>query len=132
MILLDKSKRPAVVEDLCQLIDDEVSGKGLTIKGSYAVVKRFKPNMIGSAVNGLLPAFLEKLQPFYDQGKPLSVTFENQKSQVADALLSVTDDKFARTSREALKKIYTKLRPQAKKHVEQALPGLAQVLEKHL
>lgn len=132
MILLDKSKRPAVARDLRQLIDDEVSKKGLTIKGAYAVVKKLKPDMIGSAVNRLLPAFLEKLEPFYAQGKPLHETFENQRSSVADALLEVTDYRIERTPREALKKVYGKLRPQAKKHVEQALPGLAQVLEKHL
>lgn len=50
-ILLDETKRPAVVTDMQQLIDEEVEAKsgvsGLAIKGGYGLVKKVKPGKIG-------------------------------------------------------------------------------------
>jgi hypothetical protein len=54
-----------------------------------------------------------------------------QRSRVADALLSVTDSKADGAQSGVVRKTYTKLRPSAKKHVEEAVPGLAVLLEKY-
>ena len=52
------------------------------------------------------------------------------KSQVADALLAVTDHKAQKASG-AIRGAYDKLRPMAKKQVEAAAPRLAAMLERH-
>jgi hypothetical protein len=54
-----------------------------------------------------------------------------QKSKVAEALLSVTDEKAQRADNALVATTYKKLRPSAKEHVEQAVPGLATLLDKH-
>ena len=58
-ILLDSSRRPAVVTDLRDLVDAEVSDKGgvsgAVVKTGFAAVKKIKPGIIPSAVDTLLP-----------------------------------------------------------------------------
>jgi len=138
--LLDKAKRPAVTADLTTLVDAEVAGKGgvsgTVIKAGYAAVKKVRPGFVNHAVGALLPRFVDALEPLWveyrtsgggDFGKFLAA----QPDRSADTLLSVTDARARATGREALKKGYEKLRPNAKKHVIEALPRLGQVIEKH-
>ena len=51
-------------------------------------------------------------------------------SQLADNLLAVTDRRAAKAERPVIQSTYEKLRPSAKKHVESAVPRLAQLLER--
>ena len=53
------------------------------------------------------------------------------KSRVAEGLLSVTDRKAQKADSDVIKKAYEKLRPMAKGQVEAAAPRLARLLEKH-
>lgn len=139
-ILLDETKRPAVVTDMQQLIDEEVEGKtgmsGLAIKSGYGLVKKVKPGIIADAVDSMLDDFTARLEPFYADYRTngagtLSEYFSSRSSEVADALLGVTDDRAEASRRESLKKVYGKLRPQGKKNVEEALPRLGSLIEKH-
>jgi hypothetical protein len=138
--LLGKATRPAVIADLTALVDAEVAGKGgvsgAVIKAGYAAVKKVKPGFVNHAVGALLPRFVDALDPLWaeyrtsgssDFGKFLA----GQPDRAADTLLSVTDARARATGREALKKGYDKLRPNAKKHVTEALPGLGTVIERH-
>lgn len=139
-ILLDDAKRPAVVNDMRQLIDEEVEAKsgvsGLAIKGGYGLVKKVKPGIIGDAVDALLDDFTARLEPFYAdfQGAgagSLADYFAGRSGEVADALLGVTDARAEQSRRESIKKVYAKLRPQGKKNVEEALPRLGALIQKH-
>ncbi|UQS21784.1 hypothetical protein L1857_02565 [Amycolatopsis thermalba] len=142
-ILLDSSRRPAVVTDLETLVDEEVSDKGgvsgAVIKTGFAAVKKIKPGIIGSAVDSLLDDFAAALEPFYadfkGQGGTNSTDFGSylagRGSEAADALLSVTDARAAKSSRDSIKKVYEKLRPNGKKNVEEALPRLGKLIDKH-
>ncbi|MDV6010930.1 DUF6918 family protein [Haloechinothrix sp. LS1_15] len=139
-ILLDESNRPTVVADMQQLIDDEVDSKsgmsGTAIKGGYGVVKKIKPGIIGEAVDSLLDDFTASLEPFYTDyretgGGSLAEYFDGRSDEIADALLGVTDSRAQASRRETIKKVYDKLRPQGKNHVEAALPRLAELLTKH-
>lgn len=139
-VLLDGAKRPAVVGDLTRLIDDEVSAKsgvsGLAIKSGYGLVKKIKPGIIGDAVDTLADDFMARLEPFYADyrstgGGGLPEYLGRRSSEVADALLGVTDERAEMSRRESIKKIYNKLRPQGKKNVEDALPKLGALIEKH-
>ncbi|MFD4249818.1 MULTISPECIES: DUF6918 family protein [Amycolatopsis] len=139
-ILLDSSRRPAVVTDLETLVDEEVSDKGgvsgAVIKTGFAAVKKIKPGIIGSAVDSLLDDFTAALEPFYADfkgqgGGDFGAYLSSRGDQAADALLSVTDARAAKSSRDSIKKVYEKLRPNGKKNVEEALPRLGKLIDKH-
>ena len=140
-ILLHPDRRPAVVNDCQQLIEDEVASKsgaaGMVVKSSYKIVKAVRPDMIQHACNSLLDDFVPRLEPFYADyranaaGKSLADYFAGRADEIADALLAVTDERAARTDKATLKKAYEKLRPQAKQHVIEALPNLSRLIDKY-
>ncbi|TNC27298.1 DUF6918 family protein [Amycolatopsis alkalitolerans] len=139
-ILLDSSRRPAVVTDLETLVDAEVSDKsgvsGAVIKTGFAAVKKIKPGIIGSAVDTLLDDFAATLEPFYADfkgkgGGDFGAYLTGRGDEAADALLGVTDARAERSSRDSIKKVYSKLRPNGKKNVEEALPRLGQLIDQH-
>jgi hypothetical protein len=137
--LLDPSRKQRVIDDCVALIDVEVANKGglggIAVKGAYAVVKKIKPGFVRDIVTHLLPDFISRLEPFYrdwrKQGGELPPFFASRQGSIADALLGVTDDKAGRAKNITVKKAYEKLRPGAQKHVEQAVPGIAQLLAAH-
>ncbi len=140
-ILLSPDRRKQVVDDCQQLIDDEVAAKdgasGLVVKTSYKIVKTVRPDMIRHASDSLLTDFVPRLEPFYagfqadPAGKSLQEYFADRSDEISDALLAVTDERAAASPRATLKSAYDKLRPQAKKHVQEALPNLSKLIEKH-
>lgn len=131
--------KPAVIDDCCKLIDDEVADKsglsGLAIKAGYGVVKGVKPGFVRSVVNELLPDFAKALEPLENeataQGKKVAAHFVVNGGRVADALLGVTDERAKRADSGVVKGAYQRLRPTAKKHVEAAVPRLGKLIEKH-
>ena len=133
-------QRKAVVTDACNVLDQEVADKsgltGIAIKGAYSVVKSIKPGFIEEVVDGLLDDFLNALDPIYQealskQQKPGQYLGSNG-DRAADALLAITDERAARSTRAVIRKTYDKLRPTAKKHVSSAAPRLGQMLDRHL
>lgn len=137
--LTDPSKKTTVVDDCCKLIDEEVADKsgisGLAIKAGYGAVKGIKPGFVRHVVEDLLPEFAKALEPIHAegaaQGKPASSHFVANAGRVADALLGITDGKAKNAKSGVVKGTYEKLRPTAKKHVEQAVPRLGKLIEKH-
>lgn len=137
--LTDPSKKTAVVDDCCKLIDEEVADKsgisGLAIKAGYGAVKGIKPGFIRHVVEDLLPEFAKALEPIHGeavaQGKPAAAHFAANTARAADALLGITDEKAKHAKSGVVKGTYERLRPTAKKHVEQAIPRLGKLLEKH-
>ena len=137
-ILADKSSRAALIEDCTKLIDEEVQKKGglsgMALKAGYAVVKGLKPGYIRDTTDGLIDSFAERLSPFVDEakGKNMGVAayFEQERSRVAEALLGVTDKRAESSSHKIVNSTYQKLRPTAKKHVEEAVPGVGRLFEK--
>lgn len=139
--LTQPPKRDAVVSDCCTMIDEEVRGKGglsgIAVKGAYSLVKAVKPRFVTEVVDGMLDAWVAKLTPFYDEWKgagaagPFGNYLGSRSADVAEKLLEVTDAKAQRTSNGSVKKMYEKMRPTAKKHVEEAVPKLGRLVEKH-
>ncbi|MBW2528268.1 MAG: hypothetical protein JRI23_29095 [Deltaproteobacteria bacterium] len=138
--LSEEAKREQVVDDCCQLVDDEVKKKsglgGAVIKAGYAAVKGIKPGIIRKVVDKLFDAWVEQLEPFWqeavDRGIAPDEHLEAETPRVAEALLSVTDSRIDGAKTALIRKTYKKLRPSAKKHTESAVPGLAAVLRKHV
>ena len=130
----DASKRDLVIDDCVDLVDDEVKGKkglsGMVIKTGYKAVKGLRPGFIRSVVKSLFDEWAAELDPIWAEAKG-RIAFEGQRSRVAEALLKVTDGKSEGARSALVKSTYKKLRPTAKKHVEDAVPGLAGLLEKH-
>lgn len=139
-ILLDPDRRLTVISDLQRLIDSEVSAKsgvsGAVVKTGYAAIKKVKPGIIPSAVGSMLPGFSAALEPFYaDHHAAGSTDFgaylDGRSDEASAALLVVTDARVARTTRESIKKVYGKLRPNAKKNVAAALPRLGALIDNY-
>jgi hypothetical protein len=136
--LLDASKKPSLIADCCKLVDDEVASKsglsGLAVKAGYAAVKGIKPGFIAQVVEKLLPEFATQLDPLWTEGiqkgNPADYLIAN-RSRVADALLSVTDARAKSAKSNVVRGTYEKLRGTAKKNVEDAVPRLSKLIEKH-
>ena len=139
-ILTESTRRKSVIADCVLLIEEEVSKKGglsgIAIKGAFAIVKAVKPGFIAEAVDHMLDDFSARLDPMYQAqrqaaGRSLPSYFGEHSSAVAEALLGITDQRSQRAHNQTLKKTYEKLRPTAKKHVEEAVPGIARLIEKY-
>jgi hypothetical protein len=136
--LLNPQTAPAVRSDLEALVDSEVADKkgasGLALRAGYAAVRKIGPTIVPRAVERLLPAFVAKLEPFWQDhagNGSFAGYLSGRDGQVADALLGVTDERVAGTSNGAVKKVYASLRPSAHKHVVEALPRLGALIERH-
>ena len=140
--LTQPSHREKIVVECCELIDAEVGAKaglsGIAVKGAYKLVKAVKRGFVRDVVDAMLDEWVAKLDPFYQAwlgegaGKPMADYMVARGEEIAERLLEVTDGR-ARAARNAgVKKMYEKLRPMAKRHVEAALPRLGRLLERNV
>ncbi len=137
--LNDADRRNNVIEDCVTLVDDEVKKKkglgGMVIKTGYKAVKGIKPGFIRKVVDKLFDEWAAELDPIWDeassQGGSAIDRFSSQRDRVAEALLKVTDSKAGNAKSRVVASTYKKLRPSAKKHVAEAVPSLAALLDKH-
>jgi hypothetical protein len=137
-ILSRPGARPQVIRDCEQIIDEEVSSKGLAgipIKAAYAVVKAIKPGFIPEVIDGLLDDFADRLDPLYQAAKskaePIPGYFNARVGEAAEALLGITDQRAERSKNHVVRTAYQKMRPMAKKHTEAAIPRVARMIAKH-
>jgi hypothetical protein len=138
-IVTDQAKRKNLIEDCCKVLDQEVDSKGglsgLAVKAAYKLVKGFKPGFVPGTVDSLLDDFCKQLQPFVDQAeeKKTSVSshFGATRGPIADALLSITDERAKRSKHGTIKGTYERLRPTAKKHTEEAIPRVGTLIEQY-
>ena len=137
--LEDPAARPAVIADACALIDKQVAAtvgvSGLAMRSAYRVVKGVRPGMVSHAVDGLLGQFADQLDPFYQEqlatGIPLEQILVDQRTSMAEALLSITDDRAQRTSNRPVRRAYQRVRGSARGYVEAAAPGIAGLIKAH-
>ena len=110
-----------MVRDCEQIIDEEVSAKGLAgipIKAAYAVVKAIKPGFITEVIDGLLDDFADRLDPLYGAAKaknePVAAYISARAGEAAEALLGITDQRAHRSKNHMIRAAYDKMRPTAK------------------
>lgn len=140
-MLLSSENFPKVISDCKTLIDKQVAQRkglsGMAIKGGYKAVKRFRPDVIETSLESLLPEFVQKLEPFWqeyeEKGGSLTMRqfLQGNSSRVASALLSITDERARKTDLKVLKSAYSKLRPFAQENVEQALPDVGDLVQRY-
>lgn len=140
-ILLTEEKRPMVMSDARRLLDAEVKRKsgvsGFAVKAGYKMVKTFRSGFLDRVIEDLIPEFCDALEPLHkehlekDDGKTFGQVMNQRQSDVAAALLGVTDGKAQQSSNRVVKKTYLKLRPAAERNVRDAIPGLAELMDKH-
>src|SRR5258708_33324913 len=124
--LTAESRKSAVVDDCLSLIDAEVADKGgltgFAIKAGYKTIQGIKPGFVRQVVTDLLPEFAHALEPIYQEakanGRSIPEHFNADTTRVADALLTITDDKARRAKSGMVKGTYEKARSSAKKKGE--------------
>lgn len=135
-------RRQAVVQDGVRLIQAEVDRKGgisgFALKGAFKVVSTVSHDFVPGVLDKLIPEFAAKLEPFYEQrereapGQPLEQFLSNRAGAVANALLAITDARAARAEKGPVRATYEKLRSAAERHVEDAVPGIGRLLDRHV
>ncbi len=138
-VLTSEDKKSRVVTDTLQIIDAEVADKGgisgMAIKAGYKAVKGIKPGFLEKVVSDLLPEFADAVEPIYreavEKSRPVRDYFVENRARVADSLLAITDGRARRTKSGVVKATYDRLRGSAKKNVEEAVPRLGGLIEKH-
>ncbi len=136
--LLDSNKKAIVVDDCCKMIDAQLASKsgisGIALKTAFAALKGVKPGYIPEVVEHLLPECFTALDPLWSEGVQKGDPVEHlvsSRDRTADALLGITDARIKLSKRQIVRGTYEKLRGSAKKHVEEAVPDLAKVIDKY-
>ncbi|MEG4799012.1 hypothetical protein QUB63_02565 [Microcoleus sp. ARI1-B5] len=137
-ILLNENKRDTIVDDCVKLIDKQVAAApglgGLALKAAYSTVKGIRADYCAQVVDQLLPEISIALDPMWTEavnnGSPVEYLAQ-RKAQVADQLLQISDKKAENSTRAVVKGAYAKLRPSAKTYVENGIPDLAEIINKH-
>ena len=139
-ILLAPDTRPQVTADCLTLIKQEVSAKsgisGATVKLAYKTVNAFASGYLQSMVETLLPEMVAKLEPYWADFNASGASdfgdyLVKRSDEVSEALLSVTDERAAASSRPTIIKAYRSVRGGAAKHVTAALPALGALVQKY-
>ena len=138
-VLQDQNRAQAVVQDGVRLIEDEVRSKtgvgGLAVKTGFKAVKAVKPGLIAEALEGLLPEFAPKIDPYYAKARETGDVqgyFLVHASEIANSMLEVTDARARSTTHKVIRGAYDRLRGQALKHTVAALPRVADLIQKHV
>ncbi|NEQ24654.1 MAG: hypothetical protein F6K28_37215 [Microcoleus sp. SIO2G3] len=136
--LNNPNKKESVVADCVKLIDEQVAAKGgiggLGMKAAYGTVKGVRPGYVASAIDGLLPQAFDALDAIWAEGAqtgdPVGYLTQN-RSRAADALLGITDARIEKSNNGIVRGAYNKFRKSAKSDVEDAVPGLAKIIDNY-
>jgi len=138
-VLKDNNKRKLVLDDCEVLLDAEVADKkglsGVAVKGAFKVLKKFKAGMIRITLDDMIDEFAVQIDPFWlecqKNGQDARGFFVSRQSDVANALLSITDERAKISPNRGIRKAYNGLRPKAVQHISDAMPRLSQLIKKH-
>jgi len=134
--------RTRVIDDCLQLIDEEVAAKGgltgIAVKGAYRIVKAVRATFVRDVIDAMLDEWVTSLEPFYEEWRTgggdasLADFLSARREAVAEKLLQVTDRRAQRMKTVSIKILYERLRPTAKRNVEEAVPRLGLLVERRL
>ena len=137
--LLSPEHRPAVIQDVARLVEAEVARKtglgGFALQAAFSVLRGAGPQWLPGVLDRWAPDLVAALEGPFSRaqagGESLPALFAQEKSQIAQALLGIVDAKANRSANATAVKAYQKLRGSAVKHLEEAVPALAALLERH-
>jgi hypothetical protein len=135
----DQVKRPLIIQDCEQMINQEVADKrgltGVAVKAAFKAIRKFKPTIIPSALEDLVDEFAVQVEPFWQdcqsEGSTAEPYFVRRKDDIANALLQITDAKSERSPNRVLVKAYSSLRGKAIQHIGAAMPRFSRIVERH-
>jgi hypothetical protein len=144
-ILLAPDTQPQVIADAYTLIERELAEKsgvsGTAVKVAYKTVNTVKPGHIRYMVESLFPDMVEKLEPYWadfsaadfsaTDGSAFGDYLASRGEEVSQDLLLVTDARAAASSRPTVIKAYRTVRNSAARHVQAALPQVADLVLKY-
>jgi hypothetical protein len=139
-ILLAPRTQPNVVADCETLIDQEVAGlsgiSGTAVKLAYRTVKTFASGHVHYMVETLLPRMADELQPYWvdfnaSAGAEFGDYLASHGDEVAESLLTVTDERGRNSNRPTIMQAYNTVRGGAVKHVKAALPQVGALVHKY-
>ena len=139
--LLRQDNFPQVVTDVKALVEQELANKGgvsgTALKVAYKAVSAFAPGYYDSAVTNMTPSFVEQLDPYWAQfvqsgGSSFGDFLAKNGDDVAESLLSITDNLAGTSSKGAVVKAYKTVRGGAGKHIQEALPGLGDLVQRYM
>jgi len=139
-IMLAPDIRRDVLTDCFTLIDQEMSDlsgvSGTAVKLAFKTVNTFLPGHVYHMAEILLPDMVAQLEPFWADfttsgGSAFGDYLAKRGDEVAQALLTVTDDQAAASDRPTVIKAYRTVRGGAAKHVQNALPRVGDLVTKY-
>lgn len=138
--LLAPGTMPYVVADVQAMIDGEVSAKsglsGTGLKVAYKAVTSFASGYYQSVIEHMLPDMVAQLEPFWTEftmsGGWFGDYLAKRGDEVAEALLSVTDQMSRDSERAAVVRAYNAVRGGAARNIEIALPNLGALVQKYM
>lgn len=139
-LLLAPETEPLVVTDCCALIEQQVkemSGmSGAAVKLAHKAVVAFAPGHVRYIVTTLLPQLVSQLEPYWEEFRAAGRSdfgdfLTKRGDEVAEALLSVTDARAAKSQRPVIIKAYKSVRGHAAPHVVAALPAVGALVHKY-
>jgi hypothetical protein len=139
-ILLAPDTRPKVLADCQTLIDQEVADKsgvsGAAIKLAYKTATSFAPGYFRKTLEDMLPQIVDKLEPYWADfstsgGSEFGDYLSKRGPEVAEDLLSLTDQIATVSKRPTIIKAYRAVRGSAAKNVEAALPRVGDLVMRY-
>ncbi len=139
--LLEDPRRDTLINDVVALVERHAGQRkglrGVTLRAGLGWVHRRLPDAIPRTVTRLLPDLVTALGPLHQQskarnGKDFAAYLKRERALVAAALLGIADARVERSTNAALKTFYAGFRSTAEHEAEEIVPGLADVLGRHL
>jgi len=138
-LLLAPDVHPRVVTDCQNLVEQELSAKGISatpLKVAYKAVTAFAPGYYQQAIEAMLPGIVSQLEPFWADfsasgGAEFGDYLAKRPTEVSEALLAVTDHMAGESQRATVVKAYKAVRSGAGKNIEAALPNLGAMIQRY-
>ncbi|NLZ58667.1 MAG: hypothetical protein GX898_10305 [Corynebacterium sp.] len=130
----------AAVTDMADFISttvDKQSGlTGMALKGAMAAATKVDSDILSKGSRRVLPEMAESLDPLWQEytaggGTDFGAHLAANKDRALDAILNVADRNADSISVPGLSKVYKGVRGKAAKVIEQELPAIGQLVEKH-
>ncbi len=139
-------EQQAFAKDMASSVDlciSNLSGfKGMMVKKSYQVIKSVRPGYIEHIIMVMSNDFIDAFEPLHDAHlQTMALPAENvtpfrdylakHPKEAFDAFISVSDNYAAKRKNSLVGKTYALFRSQLSSYFDQAIPYLADVIDKH-